>query len=269
MIEPFLLLLVVGGVGAYTLAGRSRAHGRFKPVLDEVARKLGGRASPATMFDSPELRAEIGGSTVTLRLQDIHKAATRGTAVAEAALAEGTPPLRLYFGWDIDVIRPELLYIPEVPVPRAFAVSGRVITRADDPSVAARFADEAVTHLADVRREAEARAIEVLVRGGSLRLAVHGIQASPFMVERIVLACAHLARAAARAAKPGAAPEEAPSPRAAPLGDEPCGLCAERPKPGERWERCGKCRTPYHHDCVRSATGCLTPGCGDARTVPM
>jgi hypothetical protein len=298
--EPFLFFLVAGGAAAYSFAAKGRAHARWKPVLDEAARRLGGRASTATMFDAPELRAEVNGLTVTLKLQNINKAPRRVVSISEASLPEGMSGVRLYFGWDVTRLSRDLEYISEIPFPKAFGLEGRVIVRADDAVVAHHFAERVAIDLVDTRREASAHAVEVLARGGTVRLAVHGLLESAAVVERLVRATARITRSVVESARApaAAAPKTPPTPPARPPSPLPipepappksdsiappappppvtptveaatCGLCGEaRTGPGA-WLRCTRCKTAYHPACWHQATGCVADGCTETRSIPF
>src|SRR5215475_429357 len=100
-----LAVLVAGASYGYSLYQKSRAHQRFKVVFEEVARRLGGRASPGTIFDAPELRLAVGGVDVTLKLRGIENP-ERGVAIIEVPLAgQGANEMfRLYVGWDVSSV---------------------------------------------------------------------------------------------------------------------------------------------------------------------
>jgi hypothetical protein len=242
--------LALGGGGwAYALMKRGKAHARWKLVLDEVARSLGGRASPGTMFDAPEFRAELDGTTVTLRLRDIHKSAEEGSAHAESKLPESAGMMRLYFGWDVPSAPTELVHVKDVPP--IGGVEGAVIAKAEDAALAASFMERALIDLIDVRREANAHGLEVIVRGGYLTLVLHGIQETPHMLERMVIVSTRLSKLV----QPGASEQAI---------DRPCTLCEA--KGGGAWVRCARCEAPYHRACFEQAGSCLVERCGETRS---
>src|SRR5207248_8246125 len=143
-------------------------------------------ASPGTIFDAPELRLSVGGIDVLLKLRGIENP-ERGVAIVEAPLPSSpnaaSDMLRLYVGWDVSSVPRGLEHIPEIPFPRV-GLDGRLVVRASDAAIASRFVERATPGLLDIRREARARAMEVLCRGGTLQLAVHGIRDSASGLER-------------------------------------------------------------------------------------
>ena len=277
--EVFFALAVAGGAIAYKMMKRGEKHARWKDVFEEAANKLGGRASTGTRFDSPELRATVDQISIDVKLKSAYKRTDKGVAVAEASLSGPCTSLRLYFGWDVGPVRRELEYIPEIPFPRAFGLRGRVSVRSDDADLANRFVQHAVNDLSDVRREAEAHGVEILVRGGTFRMAVHGIQRSSWMIERIVTAMTRLVRGVEHFAggslpPPSARPLAPVAPRGpdaavpAPAEEDDgsfeeatCTLCTEARKARSGWVRCNRCGAAYHHRCWAQATGCLSEGC--------
>lgn len=263
----------VAGAWAFLLMKRSRAHNRWKGLLEEAATKLGGRASPATMFDAPELRATLEDVTVTLKLRDIHKPES-GVASAEARLAGLDERLRIYLGWDVAAAPPGLEHVPELDYGGAAFVEGKVVLRGSDAVIAKRFVELAAIDLVDLRREANARALEVICRGGYLDLRAHGMTESPHMVERLAIVSARLVRLALEAATgrklgPGASPSPAAPSPAAPAGDARCPLCMGAQKAGETWVACSRCGSPYHQNCWQQATGCLVEGCDETKSRPL
>jgi hypothetical protein len=280
--EPFVFFLVAGGAAAYQLASKGRAHARWKPVFEDAARRLGGRASTATMFEAPELQADVEGTPVSLRLQNVHKNQRRTVAVAEASLPEGLSGVRLYFGWDVTRLSRDLEYIAEIPFPRAFGLAGRVHVRADDAAVAHRFAERASADLLSLRQESTAEAIEVLARGGSVRIAVHGLSDTAWVIERVVKVAARMAGHVNGAVSGRPAPEPiAPRlPTPPPKPPEPekiepetfeearCALCSEKRVAKKGWVRCIRCSAPYHEACFLQATGCVADGCSETRSRP-
>jgi hypothetical protein len=225
-------------------------------MLDSVAGEIGGRASPGSMFDAPELRAEIDGVTVTLKLSNIHKSAERGSAQAEAKLPEVAGAARLYFGWDVPSAPMGLEHVKDVP--GTVRAEGRVIAKADDAALAARFMDRAMIDLTDVRREAQAHGLEVICRGGYLSLHLRGIQETPHLLERMVVVSARLAQLMGVIASGTALP----SGETKKAIDAICSVCDEK-YDGKPWVRCARCGAPYHRVCFDQAGACLVSGCGE------
>ena len=275
---------VVGSGGlAYRLFGKRRAHERWKTLLLKVAEKKGGRASPGSMFDAPELRIEWNGTTVTLKLVDIDQGPEGSAAVAAAALPEHLSDLRLYFGWDVDRPPPEVSPLPEVNTLRQGQLSGQVLARADDPDLAERFLKHALHHLVDVRREAHARSVEVLARGGHVTLTLNGIQETEYMLERIVIVSSQLGEiftdlrepaglSAKQAGLPGDGPASgAPKPTSLappdsrPHPGRPCTLCGLPSQGRERFVCCIRCQSIYHQGCFHQAARCVEDGCGETQ----
>jgi len=248
-------------------------------VLSEAAARLGGRASPGTRFDRPQLRATVDGVSVTLSIKDAYRKSEKGTAVAEAPLADEARTLRLYFGWDVADIREEILQLSEIGVKSMRILGGKVIVRGDDAKLAAGFLEHAALDLAGIRREAKAHALEILARGGTFRIAVHGIQRSTWMIEHIVTATARLVRGLEFfAGVPARELEGPPPPRVStpPFRDDgarfeaaSCALCTENRSAHEGWVRCNRCHAPYHERYWVQATGCLAEGCAETRGAPM
>lgn len=245
-----------GGGLTWSLIRRGRAHARWKAVLDQVADQLGGRASPGSMFDAPELRAELDGITVTLKLKDIHKSAAKGAALAESRLPERAGSVRLFFGWEVEAAPAGLEHVPDVESLRTGRVEGSVIAKADDASIAERFMDRAMIDLLDVRREAGAHALEVVCRGGYLTLTLHGIQETPHMLERIVIVSTRLAKLMDEVAGRETLPA-GPSQGGAPMSSPICTVCETAGRVGEAWVACAECGAPYHAACFDQATACV------------
>jgi hypothetical protein len=282
-----IVVAAAGGAVGWSMFKKSRAHTRWRAVLEEAAKKLDGRASPATMFDAPELRATVKDVLVTVKLQSIHDP-KNGVAIAEAKLPDAAERLRIYVGWDVKKVPPGLEHVPEVEYPRASGLDGKLLVRASDRSIADRFTDAAVIDLVDIRREALAKAIEVIARGGYIHVIAHGLSESAFMVERMVGVTANLVRLVA-STLPGAAVADASRVAdaekiadtgrvadaskvadASRVADETrCTLCVERRNAGEQWVQCARCRAPYHAACFTQATGCVAEGCSETRAEPM
>lgn len=288
MLEWIALGALALGGGGYVagLMKRGRAHSAWKKTLEEVAEKLKGKASPATMFDAPELRATVDEITVTLKLTDIHKGPS-GHATAESELPEGARSVRLYLGWDVPKTPTDMEHIPQIEA-RSTRVDGEVIMRADDAATGARFMKQAMIDLIDIRREAQSRAMEVIARGGYLKVVMHGVTQTSYMLERLVRTSVKLAKHLEAVSQGTALPAGEEAPKALPSGeatggeapppqddgakaealekDAVCGLCDDHPKPGEHWVRCVQCGTPYHKACFLQANACLS--CGETRSVP-
>jgi hypothetical protein len=220
MIEWVVLGAAVLGAGglAVRLFTRSRAHHQWAGLLAEVAQTIEGRASPASRFDDPELRAEVDGVTVTLRLVDIHKGAG-GRVEAQARLLDPDETARVYLGWDVLAAPADLAHVPEVPYPNTLRVQGTLTARADQPVVVNRLLEAALLELTDVRREANARQLEVVVRGGYLTLLLHGLEPTAHLLVRALRTTASLAHHLDRAmrgtslAGPGSAEPTHPPPQ--------------------------------------------------------
>lgn len=255
-----------GGGLTWSLVRRGRAHARWKAVLDQVAGELGGRASPGSMFDAPELRAEVDGITVTLKLRNIHKSAAKGSALAESKLPERAGSVRLFFGWDVAAAPPGLEHVPDVESLRTGRVEGAVIAKADDAAVAERFMERAMIDLIDVRREANAHALEVISRGGYLTLSLHGIQETAHMLERIVIVSARLAEMMGQIAS-GTLLEAGESAAPEATSSAVCTVCEAAYSAGEHWVACARCAAPYHRACFEQATACLLDQ--ETRTRPL
>jgi hypothetical protein len=304
--EPFAIAALALG-GYWVLRKNQRADRReaWTQVLAEAAERLGGRSSPGSAGDAPSLRATVDQITVTVTIQGHKKPDAEAVAIVEARMAEDFGDRRVYFGWATGPVRPELAHIPEIPFPHAFGLSGPVSVRSDDATLANDFVKHAVKDIADVRQEASASAIEILARGGSFRMAVHGLDRSAWLLERLVTATTRLVRGLeyfggvrreavaldgpsvpTRPAPPASSPvpdasteggivrAEAPHsparPTAKPMArEERCGLCQERPSGEARWVRCNRCGTPYHEICWIQATGCLESGCEETRATPL
>lgn len=235
-------LLAAGSAYGYALYQRGRAHARFKFALEEIARRLGGRTSAGTLFDAPELRVALGGATVMLRLKGIEQP-SRGVAIAETPLGPSFEGLRLYVGWEVSSVPRGLEHVPEIPLPRA-RFEGRLVVRASDAAIATRFVDQVTQALAEAKREARASALEVLCRGGVLQFAVHGIEDSPIMLERVLTVATRMREAiagdAAGSDRPGEASAAATAASAATEtsdGTSPCPDPRSGPPRAERAAR--------------------------------
>lgn len=266
MIEWALLgaaALGAGGVAVRAIQ-KSRARSRWTKVLEDAAQLVNGRAS--TGGADPEFRAEVDGTTVTLKLLGIYGSERDGRVVAIAALPDSSNTQRFYFGWDVLAAPREVEHVTEVPYPPVQRVDGDVKVRADDAAMANRFMKDAIVDLIDVRREADAHALEVIVRGGYLELRLHGLTTSPRLLERAVRVSGRLGTIVASSAQGTALP--------APKADdetkaEPsiCALCDEGPKANDPWRRCRGCGAIYHAACFAQAGACLS--CGATNADPL
>lgn len=265
-----LVAAITGGAWAWALSRRAKAHGRWKAVLGDVAAKLGGRASPGSMFDAPELRAELEGTTVTLKLQDVHLG-PRGVARAEANIGGIDERLRMYVGWDAPATPPGLAHFPEVVAARGVILDGKLDVRGSDGEVTRRFAELAAAELVELRAVTGGKGLEVTVRGGYLELCARGAEASSSMVE-------HLARGAARMVlliRVAASKEALPAgmvPLAISAGAEArvtCELCTDYRRDDEAWTRCETCGAPYHFKCWAQSGACVVAGCGGLTSKPF
>lgn len=270
-----VIALAFGGGLAFTTFRRARRHGAWKRHLAEVSTRLGARSSAGTMFDQPELRAEVAGRTITLRLLEGYGSAGAGRAEAEAPLPETLTAVRLYLGWGVERAPAGLEHVPPVPHGPKAGLEGPLTLLAEDGALASRILEGGALDLIDVRREARARVVELTVRGGYLKLAVTGLVPSPHVLERLVRATGRLAELLEIAARgtqlpAGNTPPE-PRPAPAPLAaaELRCALCVERPRAGERWVRCARCAAPYHQTCFTQATACIEGGCGETRSAPL
>ena len=264
-----VVLLIASAVGGYLLLRRGKRRAEWRPALEGAARALGGRASVGALLDQPEVRAEVDGLVVTLKLRHVERGSAHVIAAAEASLP-GAGTERLYLGWGLKKAPEDLGYIPEVPLPPAFGLEPPVHLRSDLGDRAARFAEASVLELAGLKREAHADAVEVLIRGGSIRLAVHGLRPTDAASERLVRTTARLARifAGDRALPEPEVKQLGPSSSAAPAVDR-CGLCSGERRAGVPWVRCTRCNTPHHAECWQTATGCSKEGCGGAISEPL
>lgn len=270
------IALAVTGVFAYRIINRGQRNEGWKHAVDEAAKKLGGRASLGGSGNAPELRATVDQILVNVRLDRIHRSRAQGVAIAEARVSDRAGKVRLYVGWDIGHTKNEIAHIPEIPVVQPFGVKGRITLRSDHPALARRFLRHALNDLTDVRREAAASALEIKLTGGTLRLAVHGIQQSSWMIERIVTATTRLVRGLDYFTGSGEALEDAGLPASSPATPPTeafeaadCEVCASARKAREQWVRCDRCDAAYHRRCWVQATGCLAGDCQETRATPI
>jgi hypothetical protein len=271
MIEWVILGAAVFAAGGFAVrrSGQKRVQGDWTKRLEEVAGRVGGRASAGA---HPELRAEVEDLTVTLQLIDI-QAGAKGRAQAQVRLPDPDNTSRFYLGWDTTESSQGLEHVPEVPA-GLHSLSGEVQVRADDPTLALRVMKSAALDLADIRQEAQARALELVARGGYLTLIVHGLEPTTGMLERSIKVTGRLAHLVDQASKgtrlpapsdtPPAESNEA-SPALAPVPDDArCELCTDGPTESP-WVRCVGCGAIYHELCFQQAAGCLVDSCDSAR----
>ncbi len=266
------IVVFAGGI-VVRRSGQKRLQGGWTERLQEVAGRVEGRISAGA---DPELRAEVEDLTVTLQLINI-RAGAKGRAQAQVRLPDPDNTSRFYLGWDTTESSQGLQHVPEVPA-GLHSLSGEVQVRADDPTLALRVMKTAALDLADIRREAQARALELVARGGYLTLIVHGLEPTTGMLERSIKVTARLAHLVDQASKgtqlpapadsdpesesdaPGAVVEAVPE-------DARCELCTDGPTES-RWVRCVGCGAIYHELCFQQAAGCLVDGCDSARAEP-
>jgi hypothetical protein len=261
-----LIVLAVAAAGAwmFTSARRraralpARAGGAdWRPAIEAAARSLGGR--PALAGADAELRAEHEGLTVTVKV--------RGTDVsAEASLHAGAKPLRIYLGAGGAAPPSDFAHVPEAELPPAFALEPPVVLRSDDAPRAVAFAEAGAMDLVRVQREAGARSVDVLARGGSIRVGVYGARPAPEAIEALVQTATRLA---GRLGGDEALPRGAASTKQLPAkipAVESCALCGGARRPGVEWVVCARCGSPHHAECWNTATGCSKAGCGGVTT---
>lgn len=186
-----ILGLAVAVTGALTLGyARKRQEARrlWLPELEAAARLLPAGARTA-LGEAPELRADIDGRTVTVRIVGDGAA---GQARAFVALNAEAPATRLWLGWDAQEPPADWRPVSEVTVD-AHRLDGTVLALSDDASLAQRALDGAYLDLLDVRREAEAHAAILSVRGGYLELQLDGTKVSAHLLNRLARATARLA----------------------------------------------------------------------------
>lgn len=262
-------VLALAGFGFYRYVKRGRVHRDWAKVLGEAAERVNGRASLGGRFDSPQLRTTIDGVNITISFKNAHKKSDHATAIAEAKLELPSNEYRLYFAWNVVQIREELKYIPEIDLPFGYGLPSPHIIRANDSDFAQELLKLAANDIVDVMREANAHGLEFLLRAGGLRMAVHGIERSPWMVERIATATARIARGVRFCVD---APDaDGDRPLAAELMSAPkrvCSLCAETAH-GDEILCCNRCQAAYHKKCWRQATGCIQNDCFETRATPL
>lgn len=192
------VLVVLAGGFAVGFVRRGRDHRRWQLALNEAARRLpSARTSPGTRFDGPELRSEVEGYTVSVRVRPGRRPEVEGAAYASVALGPDAPHSRVWLGWDAGEPPADSRHLPELAI-EAQRVDGRILALGDDAAFAQRTLDGVYLDLLDVRREARAHAVVLTVRGGYLELQFFGIQVSAHLLERLTRASARIAAALPR-----------------------------------------------------------------------
>lgn len=200
----------------WSMTQKARGEAAWRAAMEAATRALGAGEVSATA-DGPRLRATLDGASVALAVRDV-RAAARSIATADVVLPADAPTARLYVGWGVTAPPAELAHIPEVDTVARRGFVGRVYVRSDDAAVAERFVETQARALVELRRVGRARALEVLVRGGRLHLALHGPACTPDVVRALVAEAASLRRALGRAPRRRASDEPgdtAPTPIAA------------------------------------------------------
>ncbi len=187
MIEWALVAAAGGVLGAgaysYNLFQRAKAHKLWKSLLEDYTQGHPGRVSMGSIFDGPEVRIDQQASTVTIKLQQVHRRAQTARASTEGSLSEVAA--RIYLGWDTSEVPAEMSHLSLVEYAGLERAEGEVLLRGDDSAATIRFFDAALIDLLDLRREAQAHGLEVIIRGGYLRLVVYGLSPSDYLIERL------------------------------------------------------------------------------------
>jgi|JI10StandDraft_1071094.scaffolds.fasta_scaffold123847_3 hypothetical protein len=192
-----LFWLAAGAIPVvWSMTQKARGEAAWRAAMLEATRALGGGGVTSTP-DGPRFTATRDGATVALRVRDVRHAA-RSIVTADVVLPAQAPSARLYLGWGVTAPPAELAHIPELETAARGGFKGRVYVRSDAPAVAERFVEAQAAALVDLRHRAGARALEVLVRGGRLHLALHG----PPRAAATVLAMVEQAAALRRALEP-------------------------------------------------------------------
>jgi hypothetical protein len=233
-----ILVLALGGAGFVALS-RGSGTSKWKALLEEAAKRLGGRASP------PELRALVDGLTINTKI------AAGERAVASTKLEEGTERLRIFVGWDVPAIPEGLAHFPEITLPVAYTFAGAMTTRANEREIADRFLERAARELIELRASTHASTLAVTVRGGHLEIALTGIERTAEAIETLTRTTAALAKRLRF--------EE----RSAPAlpAERRCVACMDTGGDEAEWTACGKCGAWYHRACYAKGGGCIVPGC--------
>ncbi|MEE2904210.1 MAG: RING finger protein [Myxococcota bacterium] len=259
-------ILALAGASVYRYIKRGQQHKSWAHVLDEAAQMLHGQASTGTRFDAPQLRTTINGTSVTITLDRPYGKQRKSTAIAEAQVAETAKDIRLYFAWNITDIREELKYIPELDLPHNYGLPSPYFVRSSDSDFAHKLLKLAANDITGIRRESSAHGIEFLLRAGNLRLAVHGLERSEWVLERLATSAVRIVNGINTATKANL-PLKLTVPRKRASGTK-CRLCGEVFLESETVLRCDRCNTSYHQTCWRQATGCIVEDCYETRATP-
>ena len=259
-------ILALAGASVYRYVKRGQQHRSWAHVLDEAASLLNGQASTGTRFDAPQLRTTINGTSVTITLDRPYGRQRKSTAIAEANVDETAKNIRLYFAWNITDIREELKYIPELDLPYNYGLPSPHFVRSSDSEFAHKLLKLAANDITGIRRESSAHGIEFLLRAGSLRLAVHGLERSEWVLERLATAAVRIANGINTATKADGA-LQLPAQIKRSTGTK-CRLCGEAFFESDDILRCDRCNTAYHQTCWRQATGCIVENCYETRATP-
>jgi hypothetical protein len=269
--DPFSFgAITLGGLGAvaYRYFRRGKIHRDWSSVLTEAAQRLNGHASIGNRFDAPQLRTNIDGASITISFKDTHRANEKGTAISEVKVNAKAEQYRLYFGWNVQQLRKELTYIPEVELQYGFGLPTPNVVRANDRAFAEQLLKYAANDIVDVKREANAHGIEFLLRAGGLRFAVHGIERSSWMVERLATATARIAKGIEFCLDTQSGENAVLSPVTVRERQINCRLCTSQIQENQKVLRCNRCNAAYHDHCFRQATGCIVDQCFETRATP-
>ena len=267
--DPFSLgIVTLLGAGVYRYMRRGKSHRDWAEVVTEAAQQLNGQASVGSRFDSPQLRTTIDGIKLTISLKDTHRSKEKSTIIAEAKIDAKAEHLRLYFGWNIGQLREELTYIPEVELPFNFGLPSPHMVRSNDKAFAQKLLRYSANDIVDVKREAEAHGIEFLLRAGGLRLAIHGIERSEWMIERLATATTRIVKGIHASADSNSSIVTAPIKAIERAQKHNCRLCNQAIHENESLLRCNRCNAGYHDYCWQQATGCFVPDCFETRATP-
>lgn len=261
-----ILVLIAVTAGVVVVARRRRKaigpgagaiDSGWRPAIAAAATSLGGR--PSIAGGTAEMRAEQEGVTVTLRVRG-------DVATADAPLYPNSKAPRIYLASGLEKPSQDLGYMPETPLPPAFALDPPVMLRTDGAEEAVKFAEANALELAKLERDSGARSIEVLVRGGSLELTLRNARASTDIAERMVRTSARLvAWLGGNRALAEASTKQIP----AATVKIACALCGGERRPGVDWVKCTNCGSPHHAECWNTAHECAREGCGGTRAEPM
>lgn len=259
-------ILALAGASVYRYVKRGREYRDWASILGTAAELLNGQASTGTRFDTPQLRTTINGTSVTITLDRPYAGQRRSTAIAEAQVAPEAKDTRFYFAWNITDIRDELKYIPELDIPFNYGLPSPHTVRSSDSEFANKLLKFSANDITGIRREANAHGIEFLLRAGSLRFAVHGLDRSEWVLERLATTAVRIVNGINTAAKAEQA-LKLPAPKRRSSGTK-CRLCQEAFLETDLMLRCDRCNAGYHQTCWRQATGCVVEKCYETRATP-